>query len=81
MAKITSEYDENLEILQEKLSKCKKDYSLKSAMQKFNKKVLGYKCKIRELQEDLCKSEIEKAKLIEQNAELRRKSSQNTNFK
>lgn len=81
MTKITSEYDENLEILQEKLQKSKKDYSLKSAMQKFNKKVLGYKCKIRELQEDLCRSEVEKAKLIEENQELRRRSNQSTNFK
>lgn len=53
MSKITKEYDKNVELLLQKLEKQKNDTAMKETVQKFNKKILTYKLKIRDLQESV----------------------------
>lgn len=59
MSKITGEYDKNIELLLKKIDKNKNDKTLKDIVKKFNKKILSYKVKIRNLEETLISSEKE----------------------
>ena len=59
MYKITSEYDKNIELLLKKIEKHKNDNTLKDIVKKFNKKILSYKVKIRNLEESLLFSKKE----------------------
>lgn len=49
-------------------------------MQKFNKKILSYKCKIRELQEDLNQSHQEISSLRNENEQMKQKFNNENKF-
>ena len=70
MSKITGEYDKNIELLLKKIDKNKNDKTLKDIVKKFNKKILSYKVKIRNLEETLISSEKEWEELRAENQRI-----------
>lgn len=81
MSKITKEYDKNIELLLQKLEKQKNNPQLKDAITKYNKKIMGYKMKIRDLQEELEKEKAEKSNALQENEYLKKKYQSENCFK
>ena len=81
MSKITGEYDKNIELLLKKIDKNKNDKTLKDIVKKFNKKILSYKVKIRNLEETLISSEKEWEELRVENQRIKQEIQQNSYFK
>lgn len=81
MSKITKEYDKNVELLLQKLEKQKSDTVMKETVQKFNKKILTYKLKIRDLQESVTQLKDEWDRLESENKKLKKDHSESNLFK
>lgn len=77
LVNITSEYDSNIKNLISKLEKQKqKEIEQKhwaELVKKFNKKILGYKVKIRKLQENVQNVKDDYQSVLEENDELKKR--------
>jgi len=81
MYKITSEYDKNIKVLIDTIEKSKNEPVSKELAKKFNKKILNYKLKIRNLEESLEKSQADYQSILQENEKLKVCNSETSNFK